>query len=266
MIVLVLFNLASLVHAYGGFNVASFLKLSPASANPFLKNPPKVTEKRDELLEAISFTGNGKNASPEKQEQVLTIVRDLEIMAEPNVNLLTDLTQAKKLLDGVWYLQWTSPYQVGDKDRFPNEWKPDFANENGSVETKKFDAKGTVVAAGLTVGTSNRVVRQIFDVESSTVANEIMLDFGMIRVSGNFKPSENVPRRAIVSFKNLDIEFQKTGVKLTLGWIFTLLTLIRRSDVGGWLETTYIDDSIRIGKGNKGTCFILTRDPNAVSP
>jgi len=42
MIVLVLFNLASLVHAYGGFNVASFLKLSPASANPFLKNPPKV--------------------------------------------------------------------------------------------------------------------------------------------------------------------------------------------------------------------------------
>lgn len=64
----------------------------------------QVTKKRDELLEAISFTGNGKNASLEKQEQVLTIVRDLEILAEPSVNLLTDRTQAKKLLDGVWYV------------------------------------------------------------------------------------------------------------------------------------------------------------------
>jgi hypothetical protein len=147
-----------------------------------------------------------------------------------------------------------------------NEWKPDFASEDGLVETKQFEAKGTVVAAGLTVGTSDRVVKQIFDVENSMVVNEIILDFGIIRVSGNFRPSANVPRRAIVSFKNLDIEFQKTGIKLKLGWIFTLLAVIRRTDVGGWLETTYIDDSIRIGKGNKGTCFILTRDRDVVAP
>lgn len=80
----------------------SQLHFSPVVAHTYRKT--QVTKKRDELLEAISFTSNGKNASPEKQEQVLTIVRDLEILAEPSANLLTDRTEAKKLLDGVWYV------------------------------------------------------------------------------------------------------------------------------------------------------------------
>ena len=87
-----------------------------------------------------------------------------------------------------------------------NEWKPDFASENGRVETAKFNAKGTVIAAGVTVDTSNGFVKQIFDIENNSVLNEICLDFAVIiRVSGSFRPSENVSRRAIVAFKNLDI-------------------------------------------------------------
>jgi hypothetical protein len=251
------------VQGYGGFKFPSFLQPPPVLAQ---SSSSKIAKKRIELIEAISFTGNGKNASPEKQAQVLGIVRDLETLAEPSANLLTDASLAKQLLDGVWYLQWTCPCTVGENDQFPNEWKPDFASEDGQVEVKKFDAKGTVVAAGLTVGTSNRVVKQIFDIDNSIVANEIMLDFGVVRVSGNYRPSENVPRRAIVSFNNLDIEFQSSGMQLKLGWIFSLLSMAKGTDVGGWLETTYVDDAIRIGKGNKGTCFVLTRNLDAVAP
>lgn len=119
----------------------------------------------------------------------------------------------------------------------------------------------------MTVDTSNRIVKQIFDVENNSVLNEICLDFGVIiRVSGSFRPSRNVPRRAIVAFKHLDIEFKNTGVQLKFGWIFSIIAKIRKTDVGGWLETTFIDDTVRIGKGNKGTCFILTRDFDAVAP
>jgi len=201
------------------------------------------------------------------------------------------------------YLQWTSPSLVGDKNQFPvcsvtergntdkhhacccctsfvvhflffvhfvflvlqNEWRPSFASENNQVETKQFTAKGSVAAAGITVDTSNRVVKQIFDVDNSKVINEISLDFGILSISGIIRPSENVPRRAIVAFKSLDIDF-KNGLQLKLDWIFALLAKIRGADAGGWLETTYLDDDVRIGRGNKGTCFILTRDFDAVIP
>jgi hypothetical protein len=34
----------------------------------------------------------------------------------------------------------------------------------------------------------------------------------------------------------------------------------------GWLETAYLDSDLRIGRGNKGTLFILTRDRYAMQP
>lgn len=32
-------------------------------------------------------------------------------------------------------------------------------------------------------------------------------------------------------------------------------------NVGGWIETTFVDDHIRICRGNRGSLFILTRNP-----
>lgn len=222
-----------------------------------------LPQKKKELLNAISFTSNGKTATPEKQSQVLQIVRDIET-STPTPSL-SDAKDAK-MLDGVWYLQYTSPSVVGDKDEFPNAWKPDVPDEGPSkITTRQIQSKGSVSAAGITVDTSNRVVKQIIDTKQSIVTNDVELDFGRVVVSGPFRQSSSVPNRAVVAFDTADISLNN-GVTLKLGFVFSILAAIRGSKDNGWLETTYLGDDLRIGRGNKGTMFVLTRNVDAVKP
>jgi len=222
-----------------------------------------LPQKKKELLDAISFTSNGKTASPEKQSQVLQIVGEIE--ASTPTPSLSDPKDIKKI-DGTWYLQYTSPSTVGDEDEFPNAWKPAVPDEGSSkITTKQIQSKGSVSAAGITVDTSNRVVKQIIDTEQSVVTNDVELDFGRVVVSGPFRQSSNVPNRAVVAFDRADITL-KNGFTLNLGFVFAILAAIRGSKDNGWLETTYLGDDMRIGRGNKGTMFVLTRDADAVNP
>jgi hypothetical protein len=108
-------------------------------------------------------------------------------------------------------------------------------------------------------------VKQIFNVGESTIFNEVELDFGIGRVGGTFRQSSSVPTRGVVSFNEASVTF-KNGFVLDLGWIFSIIAVIRNSNENGWLETTYLDSEIRIGRGNKGTMFVLTRDAEAVQP
>ena len=95
--------------------------------------------------------------------------------------------------------------------------------------------------------------------------NQITLGFGRVVVGGSFRVSPNVPNRAIFAFNRADITLNN-GFVIRLGFLFTILAWIRGSNDNGWLETTFLDDDIRIGRGNKGTMFILTRDVMAVQP
>lgn len=134
-----------------------------------------------------------------------------------------------------------------------------------AIETKQFTAKGTVSAVGITVDTSNRVVKQIFDIAKGEVANEINFDWGKLTVRGPFEPSDKVSNRAIVAFEELLIE-PNNGPVVNLSFLFAAIKTLKGSDVGGWLETTYLSEDMRIGRGNKGTMFVLTRDRDAVKP
>lgn len=184
----------------------------------------------------------------------------------PSSELLTDAEQAKKLLDGPWFLQYTSPSEVGDADRFPDAWKPRNAREgDANIEIKPFSAQGSISAAGIPVVTANRVVLQTIDVEQSRVTNDIGLEWGRLVASGRFRPSSSVPNRALVSFDTFKFQFN-VGISIDVGFLFPLLRKVSRSQENGWLETTFVDRDIRIGRGNKGTMFVLTRQQDAVKP
>ena len=149
---------------------------------------------------------------------------------------------------------------------YQDSWKPVNPSEGESnIATLQVNSKGTVSAAGITVDTSNRMVKQIFNVDKATVQNEVELDFGIGRAGGTFRPSPSVPNRALVAFNEASITFNN-GFVLNLGWFFDIVATIRNSKENGWLETTFLDSDLRIGRGNKGTLFILTRDRNAVQP
>jgi hypothetical protein len=152
---------------------------------------------------------------------------------------------------------------VGEEVESEAIWEPQELEEN--IETQKFQAKGSVSAAGITVDTSNRETQQIIDVSNQRVSNRVMLDWGQVYVSGKFRQSSKIFNRAVVAFDTAQIIFDN-GFTFDLGWAFQILAQIRGTDENGWLETTFVDKNVRIGRGNKGTLFVLTRDPKAVQP
>jgi PAP_fibrillin len=226
-------------------------------------------------LQQVSGTNNGKTATPDQQQRVLEQVRQLEKSFPPPSSLLTDAAQAQAL-EGTWYLQYTSPSDIKDADESApagdspqsaadsDVWKAQYAEQEG-VERRPALAKGTVSAAGIRVETANRVVTQTIDTKASRVYNEIALDWGTVFVAGQFRPSDLVPNRAVVAFDTAEFRF-KNGFTLSIGFLFSTIALFRGTADSGWLETTFVDEDVRIGRGNKGTMFVLTRDAAAVAP
>lgn len=158
------------------------------------------------------------------------------------------------------------------------DWKPVDATEGeASIPTQAAGLQGAVSAQGIVVETANRVVTQTIATATTTsssssssprVTNNIQLnEWTNVTVGGTFRVSSSVPTRAVVSFDTADIStVRPIPWTLSLGWLFPILAMFRNgSRETGWLETTYIDDDMRIGRGNKGTLFVLTRAPDAVT-
>ncbi len=147
-------------------------------------------------MKAISNTANGKDVTKTQQRQILDLVRELETNNPPDIDILTNPAKSKTLVDGDWYLQYTSPSEIEDDiDNEQDEskiWKPT-VNEDPKIETKQFQAKGSVSAVGIKVDVSNRVPKQTFDLDNGLFFNEVELDFGSVKVGGPFKLSDKVP-------------------------------------------------------------------------
>lgn len=227
-------------------------------------------QKEEKLLDLVSYKKNGKAASKGEQQKILSVVRDMEKGFSAGSELFSDL-QYLDLLDGTWYLQYTSPSVVQLDDETGVEglskedvWSPTIA-EDQRIETRQIEANGSISAAGFKVDVSNRVPKQIININDLTVINEVELDYGVVAVGGPFRVSDQVPNRVVVAFKKCNINL-KAGLSLDLGWLFKFLSLFRGTEDSGWLEVTYLSEGVRIGRGNKGTMFVLTRDPDAVKP
>jgi hypothetical protein len=254
------------------FCLASLAVLQTATAFSSFQLPklfePIQKQQEIALLEAISSTQNGKNVTPLKQKNVLAMVTGLETKyPSPSLADILKNDATRNKLDGTWFLQYTSPSIIEDLTIDANandaEWKIENAEEN--ITTKRYNAKGSVSAGGIEVDVSKDPPKQIFELANSSVFNEVKLDYGSVRVGGPFRLSEKKGNRAVVSFKELKIK-TKVGLTLDLGFLFAIRAIFSGSDESGWLETTYLSDGIRIGRGNKGSMFVLTRDKSDVYP
>jgi hypothetical protein len=147
------------------------------------------------------------------------------------------------------------------------DWNPENSSEGDSnIDTRKIKIQGSVRAGKFDVDTSNRVTTQTIDVAQQRILNNVEQDFGFITVGGSFRASDTVKTRAVVAFDKADIEF-KNGFVLSLGFLFSIIAAFRGGiKDNGWLETTFLDEELRIGRGNKGSLFVLTRDKDAVKP
>ena len=204
----------------------------------------------EDLLFNLVETGGSK-------KEILDAFKKLEA-ADPTPDDLLLSERGVALADGRWMLLGSIAAKVGDDEEMA---------ESGI--SNAINASGIVVDAA----TARKPIQEI-DVRRQRIANELYrpLPFAqnaIIRVAGSFepRPDQASGRRAYVNFDSLEFFLEtEAGVVrvLSLGWLFSLIRAVRPALTDGdadgpWLETTYLTERTRLGRGNKGSIFILSR-------
>ncbi|MEM7591932.1 MAG: PAP/fibrillin family protein, partial [Cyanobacteria bacterium P01_A01_bin.83] len=168
--------------------------------------------------------------------RVLSTIQELE-----DDNPTQKPLEAKELLDGDWRLLYTTSKGILGLDRFP------------------LFKLGQIYQC---VRTSEAKIYNIAEIIGLP-----MLE-GLVSVGATFEPVSE--RRVSVMFERSIIGLQKllgyqTPGKLVQqiesGKKFLPLDFkIDRGEQKGWLDITYLDQDMRIGRGNEGNVFVLTKE------
>ncbi|MEM9265582.1 MAG: PAP/fibrillin family protein [Cyanobacteria bacterium P01_F01_bin.13] len=191
---------------------------------------------KTELLDAIAPTNRGLLAAPDQKTDILSKVARLE-ERNPTPSPLS----ATDLLNGNWQLLYTTSAELLGIDRFP------------------------------LLGLGN--IYQCVRLEQQRIYNLAEIQSvigGLVSVTAKFE---------IVSEKRVDVRFDRAifGLQSTLGYRnpsqfieamqqtekFNLLKgidfTVDSNREPGWLEVTYLDQAMRIGRGNQGSVFVLRK-------
>ena len=196
--------------------------------------------KKAELLEAIAGKNRGLLANEIDNVRVLSAIQQLE-----DTNPTKQPLAAKDLLNGDWRLLYTTSKGILGLDRFPL----------------------------FKMGQIYQCIR-VSEAKVYNIAEIVGLPMleGLVSVAATFEPvSES---RVNVIFERSIIGLQRflsydTPAKLIQqiesGKKFLPLDFkIDRGDQKGWLDTTYLDEDMRVGRGNEGNVFVLTKETSPV--
>ena len=192
-----------------------------------------------QLLAEIATKDRGILATPTDKQAILATVTALE-SRNPHPR---PLTTAIDLLAGDWRLLYTSSQSLLGIDKFP------------------------LVKLGTIYQCLRPTTSAVYNI--AEVSSIIPGLNGIVSIVAKFTPTSE--SRVNVEFNRSLIGLQKlidysTPEKLITaienGQKFTAIDLPinrKESRAPAWLEVTYIDESLRISRGNEGSIFVLTR-------
>jgi len=188
-----------------------------------------------ELLEAIAGKNRGLLASETDKVKVLSILEQLE-----DHNPTPKPLEAKELLDGDWRLLYTSSREILNIGRVPLFQLGQIYQCIRSQEAKIYNIAEIV---GLPL---------LDSIVSVAATIEPVSDR---RVNVKFQRSI-VGLQRILNYSSPDnlIERLETGKKFP-----PLDFNLENRDRQGWLEITYLDEDLRVGRGNQGNVFVLAK-------
>jgi PAP_fibrillin len=187
------------------------------------------------LLDAIAGTNRGLLATEPQKQAILAAIASLE-----DFNPTPRPMQASHLLEGDWRLLYTTSKALLNLDRFP------------------FCKLGQIYQSIRVESNSVYNIAEIYGLPSLE---------GLVSVAAKFEPVSE--RRVQVKFQRSIIGLQRliayqspttfiqqieSGKKLT-----ALDFPINSDQQQGWLDITYIDNDLRIGRGNEGSVFVLSK-------
>jgi hypothetical protein len=188
-----------------------------------------------ELLEAIAGKNRGLLATETDRQAILTAVATLE-----DRNPTPQPVNALDKLDGNWRLLYTTSQDLLRIDQFP------------------FCKLGQIYQY---IRAQTARIYNIAEIYGLPYLE------GVISVAARFEPLSD--RRVKVNFERSIIGLQRLTdyrsaaafvQQLEAGKTFTAIDInISNREQKGWLDITYLDDDLRIGRGNEGSVFVLTK-------
>ncbi|MEO1068475.1 MAG: PAP/fibrillin family protein [Cyanobacteria bacterium J06638_6] len=190
------------------------------------------------LLDAVASVNRGIDATPDDRSAIQAAAATLE-----GRNPTPDPLQAKARLEGDWRLLYTTSRELLNINRVP------LASLGPIYQCLRLD--------------ENRVYN-IAEIDGPPLLS------GLVAVAASLEP---------VSTRRVNVRFERgvVGLRQPLGYRspaqfiaalattpkFSLLQgvdfTINRDRSSGWLEVTYLDDDLRIGRGNQGSLFVLKK-------
>lgn len=187
------------------------------------------------LLEAIAGKNRGLLATDTQRQAILSAIAQLE-----ERNPTPRPVEASTLLDGDWRLIYTTSRGILGIDQVPLLKLGQVYQCIRAAEARVYNIAEVYGLPGLE---------------------------GLVSVAARFSP---------VSERRVDVKFERSifGLQRLIGYQ-TPASLIERIEAGqkfaaidfnienrdqqGWLDITYLDEDLRIGRGNEGNVFVLTK-------
>ncbi|MGL6136033.1 MAG: PAP/fibrillin family protein [Planktothrix sp.] len=194
-----------------------------------------INQKKALLLEMIAGKNRGLLATPGDKAAILSALTQLEEF-NPNPRPL----EVPELLEGNWRLLYTSSDELLGIGRFP-------LLELGQIYQ--------------CIRVGDRKIYNIAEVQSLPFLE------GLVSVAAEFEPVSE--KRVNVKFNRFIIGSQRfIGYQspdsligdIERGKKFIAIDFsLQARDQKGWLDITYLDEDLRIGRGNIGSVFVLTK-------
>ena len=193
------------------------------------------TTRKANLFNAIAPVNRGLALSEDQRKAIFSAVAYLE-----ELNPTPAPNQTPELLDGDWLLIFTTSQELLGIDRFPLYKLGNIYQCLRMAEGKIFnvaEVKGLPLLGGLVSVCAN------FTVESD---KRVKVNFERL-VAGS---------QSLLGYQDVNsfINILRSPKKL-----LAIDFKIKREDQKGWLETTYLDQNLRIGRGNEGNLFVLRK-------
>nr|AAD38023.1 fibrillin [Nostoc sp. PCC 8009] len=187
------------------------------------------------LIDTIAGTNRGLLANEQQKQAILAAIARLE-----DLNPTPRPVEATNLLDGNWRLLYTTSKALLNLDRVP------------------FYKLGQIYQCIRVETTSVYNIAEIYGLPYLE---------GLISVRAKFEP---------VSGRRVQVKFERSiiGLKSLIGYT-SVENFIQQIETGkkfiaidfpissdtqqGWLDITYIDNDLRIGRGNEGSVFVLSK-------
>ncbi|WP_035991998.1 PAP/fibrillin family protein [Leptolyngbya sp. KIOST-1] len=193
---------------------------------------------KTELLDAVAGVNRGINCSPSDRAAIQAAAVTLE-----GRNPTPDPLQASDRLNGDWRLLYTTSRELLNIDRVP------------------------LASLGPIYQCIRLAENRIYNIAE---VNGPPLLSGLVAVAASLEP---------VSTSRVNVRFERgvVGLRQPLGyqspaqfiqalqttpkfsWLQGIDFAINPDRSSGWLEVTYLDDDLRIGRGNQGSLFVLQK-------